>query len=71
MYDGLADRLKYELLKYGASAETKVIAGADSKIISWKGASIFGSTYSLQAAWITAKDYEEHGPCAVLNKKGF
>jgi actin-related protein len=47
MYDGLADRLKHELLKFGASAETSVIARADSKIISWKGASTVGSMNSF------------------------
>lgn len=47
MYDGLADRLKHELLKLGASAETSVIARADSKIISWKGASTVGSMSSF------------------------
>jgi len=69
MYEGLADRLKDELVAQApAGAEIKVVASADRKYAVWKGASTFSSLSTFGSSWITKNDYEEHG-AAIVHRK--
>ena len=62
MYEGLADRLRLELLDLAPpGTEIKVMAGADRKFAGWKGASTFASLTTYSSCVITKEDYEEHG----------
>ena len=62
MYEGLADRLRLELLDLAPpGAEMKVMAAADRKFAVWKGASTFASLTTYSSGVITKEDYEEHG----------
>jgi len=69
MYEGLADRLKSELVALAPSgAEIRVIAAADRKYAVWKGASTLASLSTFGSSWITAEEYEEHGATIVHRK---
>lgn len=69
MYEGLATRLKEEIVKLAPSgAEIRVIATADRKFAVWRGASTLASLSSFEASWVTLEDYEEHG-ADILKRK--
>lgn len=69
MYEGLADRLKEEIVaQLPAGAEVRIIASADRKYAVWKGASTLASLSTFESSWITADDYQEHG-AAVVHRK--
>ena len=69
MYQGLADRLKNEIVSLApAGAEIKIIAAADRKFAVWKGASTFCSLSTFASSWITKEDYNEHGAGIVHRK---
>ena len=69
MYEGLADRLKNELVTRAPSgAEVRVIAAADRKFAVWKGGSTLASLSTFGANWVTQEDYAEHG-AAVIHRK--
>jgi actin-related protein len=69
MYDGLADRLKDEIVaKLPAGAEVRIVASADRKYAVWKGASTLASLSTFESSWITADDYQEHGAQVVHRK---
>ena len=69
MYEGLADRLKNEITNLAPSNwEIRVIADADRKYYSWKGASTLASLSKFASYWFTAEDYAEHG-AAVIHRK--
>ena len=69
MYEGLADRLKEEIVaQLPAGAEVRIIASADRKYAVWKGASTLASLSTFESSWITAEDYQEHG-AAVVHRK--
>jgi len=69
MYEGLADRLKSEILTLAPpSSEIRVIAAADRKYAVWKGASTLACLSTFASSWVTAEDYQEHG-AAVIHRK--
>ena len=69
MYEGLSDRLKQEITSLApAGAEVRIIASADRKYSSWRGASTIASQSTFDKSWVTAEDYEEHG-AAVIHRK--
>ena len=69
MYNGLADRLKDEIVALApAGADIRVIAAADRKFAVWKGASTFASLSTFASSWITKDDFEEHGAQIVHRK---
>lgn len=58
MYDGIADRLKEEIIaQLPAGAEVRIVASADRKYAVWKGASTLASLSTFESSWITADDY--------------
>jgi len=58
MYEGLADRLKAEILALAPpSSEIRVIASADRKYAVWKGASTLACLSTFASSWVTAEDY--------------
>lgn len=69
MYEGMADRLKNELVARAPSgAEIRVVASADRKYAVWKGGSTLASLSTFASSWVTKEDYEEHG-AAVIHRK--
>jgi len=69
MYEGMADRLKQELVSRAPSgAEIRVVAAADRKYAVWKGGSTLASLSTFASSWVTKEDYEEHG-AAVIHRK--
>jgi actin len=69
MYEGMADRLKQELVARAPSgAEIRVVAAADRKYAVWKGGSTLASLSTFASSWVTKEDYEEHG-AAVIHRK--
>ena len=69
MYEGIADRLKQELINLApAGAEIRVVAAADRKYAVWKGGSTLASLSTFASSWVTAEDYQEHG-AAVIHRK--
>jgi len=69
MYEGLADRLKQELVNRAPTgAEFRIIAAADREFAVWKGGSTQASLSNFESSWITKEDYEEHGP-EVIHRK--
>jgi actin len=69
MYEGIADRLKQELINLAPSgAEIRVVAAADRKYAVWKGGSTLASLSTFASSWVTAEDYQEHG-AAVIHRK--
>ena len=69
MYEGMADRLKQELVTRAPSgAEIRVVAAADRKYAVWKGGSTLASLSTFSSSWVTKEDYEEHG-AAVIHRK--
>jgi len=69
MYEGMADRLKQELVNRAPSgAEIRVVAAADRKYAVWKGGSTLASLSTFESSWVTKDDYEEHG-AAVIHRK--
>lgn len=69
MYEGIADRLKKELVARAPSgAEIRIVAAADRKYAVWKGGSTLASLSTFNSSWVTKEDYEEHG-AAVIHRK--
>jgi len=69
MYEGIADRLKSELVARAPSgAEIRVVASADRKYAVWKGGSTLASLSTFASSWCSREDYEEHG-AAVIHRK--
>jgi len=69
MYEGLADRLKNEIIALApAGAQIRVHASADRKYAVWRGASALASLSTFEYSWITAEDYQEHG-AAIVHRK--
>jgi actin len=69
MYEGIADRLKQELVNRApAGAEIRIVAAADRKYAVWKGGSTLASLSTFHSSWVTAQDYEEHG-AAIIHRK--
>ena len=69
MYEGMADRLKQELVARAPSgAEIRVVAAADRKYAVWKGGSTLASLSTFASSWVTKEDYEEHG-AAIIHRK--
>jgi len=69
MYDGIADRLKQEIINRAPSgAEIRVVAAADRKYAVWKGGSTLASLSTFASSWVSKEDYEEHG-AAVIHRK--
>jgi len=69
MYEGLADRLKNELVsKAPSGAEIRVVAAADRKYAVWKGGSTLASLSTFASSWVTDEDYKEHG-ASIIHRK--
>jgi actin-related protein len=69
MYEGIADRLKQELVNRApAGAEIRIVASADRKYAVWKGGSTLASLSTFHSSWVTAEDYQEHG-AAIIHRK--
>jgi len=69
MYEGIADRLKQELVNRApAGAEIRIVASADRKYAVWKGGSTLASLSTFHSSWVTAEDYNEHG-AAVIHRR--
>merc|ERR1711920_517582 len=69
MYDGIADRLKSELVSRAPSgAEIRIVAAADRKFAVWKGGSTLASLSTFSSSWVSKEDYEEHG-ASVIHRK--
>jgi len=69
MYEGIADRLKQELVNRApAGAEIRIVASADRKYAVWKGGSTLASLSTFHSSWVTAEDYTEHG-AAVIHRR--
>jgi len=69
MYEGIADRLKSELVSLAPSgAEIRIVAAADRKYAVWKGGSTLASLSTFSSSWVTREDYDEHG-AAVIHRK--
>jgi len=69
MYEGIADRLKQELVNRApAGAEIRIVASADRKYAVWKGGSTLASLSTFHSSWVTAEDYQEHG-AAVIHRR--
>lgn len=62
MYDGIADRLKTEIVnKAPAGAEIRIVASADRKYAVFRGASTLASLATFKSSWISQQDYNESG----------
>lgn len=69
MYEGLADRLKAEILTQAPSgSEVRIVASADRKFSVWKGASTLASLSTFESSWITKEDYDEIGADVIQRK---
>ena len=69
MYEGLADRLKAEMIALlPAGNEVRIVAGADRKYAVWKGASTLASLSTFASSWISREEYDEHGASIVGRK---
>ena len=69
MYEGIADRLKNELVnKAPSGAKIKVVAAADRKYTVWKGGSTLASLSTFASSWVTADEYGEHG-ASIIHRK--
>ena len=69
MYEGMADRLKTELINLApAGSEVRIVATPDRKYAVWKGASTLASLSTFAASWITKEEYDEHG-AAIVHRK--
>lgn len=69
MYEGIADRLKSELVERAPSgAEIRIVAAADRKYAVWKGGSTLASLSTFSSSWVTREDYDEHGASVVHRK---
>jgi actin, other eukaryote len=69
MYEGLADRLKAELVSLAPpGAEIRIVASPDRKYAVWKGGSTLASLSTFASSWITAEDYQEYG-AAIVHRK--
>ena len=69
MYEGMADRLKQELVTRAPSgAEIRVVAAADRKYAVWKGGSTLASLSTFSSSWVTIDDWDEHGAAIIHNK---
>lgn len=69
MYEGIADRLKFELTQLAPpSSEIRIVAAPDRKYAVWKGASTLASLSTFAASWISKEEYEEHG-AAIVHRK--
>lgn len=69
MYEGIADRLKQELVNRApAGAEIRIVASADRKYAVWKGGSTLASLSTFHSSWVTQEDYNEHG-AAVIHRR--
>ncbi|KAI5288377.1 NuA4 histone acetyltransferase subunit [Ascosphaera acerosa] len=65
---GFADRLNAELAAMYPRARVRVVAAtspAERKYAAWIGGSIVASLGTFNQAWISRKEYEEHGPGIV------
>ena len=59
MYDGLAERLKKELVKLVPSAmKIKILASEERKFSAWIGGSILSSLSTFNSSWITRQEYQ-------------
>jgi actin-related protein len=70
---GFLDRLQYELSHAVPGVRVKVQAAANTaerRFSSWIGGSILASLGTFHQAWISKKEYEEHGS-ALLDRKLF
>ena len=69
MYEGIADRLKQELVNRAPSgAEIRVLASADRKYAVWKGGSTLASLSTFGSSWCSLEDYNESGVSIVHRK---
>jgi len=69
LYDGLSDRLSYELDKLAPqSGKVKIIASADRYYSVWTGGSTLSSLSTFESQWITKEEYEENGAEIVHRK---
>lgn len=69
MFGGIAERLTQELNTLaGSNKRVKVVAPSERKYAVWVGGSILASLESFRNMWITAEEYEEHGPNIVHSK---
>jgi actin-related protein len=69
MYDGLADRLKAEVLAVAPpGSDVRIIASADRKFSVWKGASTLASLSTFESSWITKEEYDEMGADVISRK---
>ena len=69
MYEGIADRLKQEIVKKApAGAEIRIVASADRKYAVFRGASTLASLSTFRSSWISKEDYHELG-AAIVHRK--
>ena len=69
MYEGIADRLKSEIVNLApAAADIRIMAGADRKYAVFRGASTLASLATFKSSWVTREDYDEHGAQIVHRK---
>lgn len=71
MYEGLADRLKKELLSLApAGNEVKLIATSDRKYAVFKGASTLACLSTFNDMMLTKEEYFENGEAGIERKFG-
>jgi actin beta/gamma 1 len=69
MYEGIADRMKAEIMKLAPNSMTiKIVAPAERKYSVWIGGSILASLSTFQQMWISKQEYDESGPSIVHRK---
>ena len=69
MIDGLAERMREELLKLLPPTRfLRVYAWPERKYSAWIGGSILASLSTFQSMWISKQEYDEAGPSIVHRK---
>ena len=75
MHKGIQDRLTEELVASEAIPTSryklKVISPPERRSSTWIGGSILASLSTFQNMWISAAEYDEYGPHALVRSPGF
>ncbi|XP_062400875.1 actin-like [Sardina pilchardus] len=66
---GFPERLQAELARLAPrDALVRVHSGAHRHVAAWLGGSVMATLRSARPLWVTAADYQEHGPDVVLQR---
>jgi actin len=69
MFEGMQERLTKEIQALvPESVKVKIIAPVERKFTIWIGGSVLSTLATFQSSWITAEEYQEHGPSIVHRK---